>query len=108
MYSNFVEIFKRKKVVFIIICVFFLGAAALIIRPSVQTVFSSAKSQKRLPIYCVDTPDKKVSISFDAACGAGIYSGNYKERLIMKICIIFLVFIIETLLYLKYSIFKKV
>ncbi len=40
-------------------------------RPAVVTVFNGyAANEKALPIYCVDIPDKKVAISFDAAWGA--------------------------------------
>lgn len=35
----------------------------------VTAVFSNKISNKELPIYCVDTPDKKVALSFDAAWG---------------------------------------
>lgn len=41
-------------------------------RPAAQMVFNvtTQASGRKLPIYSVDTPDKKVSISFDAAWGA--------------------------------------
>lgn len=35
----------------------------------VTSVFSNRISNKELPIYCVDTPEKKVALSFDAAWG---------------------------------------
>lgn len=35
--------------------------------PASDTTYS--KSSKKLPIYCVDTPDKKIALSFDAAWG---------------------------------------
>lgn len=35
----------------------------------VTSVFNSRISNKELPIYCVDTPEKKVALSFDAAWG---------------------------------------
>jgi len=35
----------------------------------VKSVFSGRISNKELPIYCVDTPEKKVALSFDAAWG---------------------------------------
>lgn len=38
---------------------------------SVTSVFSNRISNKELPIYCVDTPGKKVALSFDAAWGGG-------------------------------------
>ncbi len=34
----------------------------------VTAVFGSRISNKELPIYCVDTSEKKVALSFDAAC----------------------------------------
>jgi polysaccharide deacetylase family sporulation protein PdaB len=47
---------------------------ALASRPAVVTVFKSyaknAEAQKKLPIYCVDVPEKKIAITFDAAWGA--------------------------------------
>ena len=42
------------------------------VSPSSSTAPSSnaySKSPKKLPIYCVDTPEKKISLSFDAAWG---------------------------------------
>lgn len=39
----------------------------------VTSVFNSRISNKELPIYCVDTPEKRVALSFDAACGTTIY-----------------------------------
>jgi polysaccharide deacetylase family sporulation protein PdaB len=40
--------------------------------PAARTVFNTyaAAKDRKLPIYSVDTPEKKVSISFDAAWGA--------------------------------------
>lgn len=35
----------------------------------VTSVFSNRISNKELPIYCVDTPEKKIALSFDAAWG---------------------------------------
>ena len=53
-----------------------LAAIALIVvvgvvKPASQSVFETltAKAEKKLPIYCVKTDDKKVAISFDAAWG---------------------------------------
>ena len=48
--------------------------AAANLRPAAVTVFShyqtAQAAKKKLPIYSVDTPDKKVAITFDAAWGA--------------------------------------
>ena len=43
-----------------------LLSLALIIVGSVVTF---AKSERKLPIYCVETEEKKIAISFDAAWG---------------------------------------
>lgn len=69
----------QKNMIFmvfiLVIAVLALGIGVLrplalnIMYPEAITV-SAAK--KKLPIYCVDTPEKKVSISFDAAWGATI------------------------------------
>ncbi len=49
-------------------------AAVVVSVPAAQTVFMTAEgAQRKLPIYCVDTPDKKVAVSFDAAWGDGSY-----------------------------------
>ena len=37
---------------------------------------SSNVNGKELPIYCVQTNEKKVALSFDAACAASIYTGT--------------------------------
>ncbi|HOQ16666.1 MAG TPA: polysaccharide deacetylase family protein, partial [Defluviitaleaceae bacterium] len=40
-------------------------------RPYVTEVFNTVgKQQRKLPIYCVETSEKKVALSFDAAWGA--------------------------------------
>ena len=60
---------KRKMAVTCgaLVCVF---AALTAVNPAAKTVFNSfAQAERKLPIYCVDTQDKKVAISFDAACG---------------------------------------
>ena len=44
------------------------AAAAAVAMPSAITVFSAAR--RLLPIYCVDTPEKKIALTFDAAWGA--------------------------------------
>lgn len=47
-------------------------AASYAAKPDAVAVFESiaAAGNRKLPIYCVDTPEKKVAISFDAAWGA--------------------------------------
>lgn len=61
--KNFITIGLIAALIFII---------GITIKPSVQTVFkiASGDSKRLLPIYCVDRPDNKISISFDAAWGA--------------------------------------
>ncbi len=60
----------RKKSVLIAICIvivligFFLSI--IVKNKGIVSVFSD---QRRLPIYCVETKDKKIAISFDAAWG---------------------------------------
>ena len=39
---------------------------------------SNTVNGKELPIYCVETEEKKVALSFDAACGNN-YSGHKNE-----------------------------
>lgn len=71
MEAKFIFIHK-KKVLYAIVMVLFLAVTVNFIRPAAETVFQAtvAKSERKLPIYCVDTPEKKVAISFDAAWGA--------------------------------------
>ena len=46
-----------------------LGALATAV-PSARTVFLADAAKRKIPIYCVDTEEKKVAVSFDAAWGA--------------------------------------
>ena len=39
-------------------------------RNCIMSIEASAKHTKKLPIYCVDTKEKKIALSFDAAWGA--------------------------------------
>lgn len=63
-------IFTHKYILIAIVCaaaVFIFFSAV----PYCADVFANmAENSRLLPIYCVDTPEKKVSISFDAAWGA--------------------------------------
>ncbi len=48
-----------------------LLACALLLEPAARMVFQTAQGEKRkLPIYCVQTEEPKIAISFDAAWGA--------------------------------------
>ena len=63
-------IFTHRYIALAVMCI---TAAVIFVKnvPFCADVFASAaESNRRLPIYCVDTPDKKVAISFDAAWGA--------------------------------------
>jgi len=60
----------KKKIFCILGGIAALALSAHMISPTVQSVFHIAEAERKLPIYCVDTPEKKVSISFDAAWGA--------------------------------------
>lgn len=48
-----------------------IGCTALVMAMAVLlgSIYSSANSNKRLPIYCVETDKKQIAISFDAAWG---------------------------------------
>lgn len=73
----FMESVHSRSVVRALVTAACVFVAFYVAATSVQTVFNSYKSaessgqtKRKLPIYCVDTPDKKVAISFDAAWGA--------------------------------------
>ena len=59
---KYIVITKKHLMIF---CSLFLASIIGII----CSVGVLANSDKKLPIYCVDTPDKKVALSFDAAWG---------------------------------------
>lgn len=61
----------KKKILCVIGGIAAFALAVHMIPESVQSVFHVAEQERKLPIYCVDTPEKKVSISFDAAWAAG-------------------------------------
>lgn len=49
----------------------FISAPAILEKKAAQAVFAQTqKSQKKLPIYSVETSEKKVALTFDAAWGA--------------------------------------
>ena len=63
----------KKSILFTVL--FFMIAVTFLVcvkfSPLATSVFSSvAETNRRLPIYCVKTDEKKVAISFDAAWGA--------------------------------------
>ena len=66
------NLIKEKKNVFIFLALFVAASSLLgIVRPvSVQVFSAVSQANRKLPVYCVDTPENKVAISFDAAWGA--------------------------------------
>lgn len=70
--KSWVICITKRKIIYTVIMLVFLVATFSLIRPAAKSVFNAtvAKAERRLPIYCVDTEEKKVSISFDAAWGA--------------------------------------
>ena len=63
------NLIKEKKNVFIFFALFVAASSLLgIVRPvSVQVFSAVSQANRKLPVYCVDTPENKVAISFDAA-----------------------------------------
>lgn len=73
--SSFNYLRKNILVKYFLVMAFICIGTIGIIRPILQDYFyttevSVTPSKKNLPIYCVNTDEKKVSISFDAAWGA--------------------------------------
>lgn len=65
----------RKKTAQLLLMAVLICTAVYMAKPAAVQVFSSyqtaqSAANRKLPIYCVDTPEKKVAISFDAAWGA--------------------------------------
>ncbi len=66
--DNIIFILKKRGVVLGAVLVLIVGC--LLYAPSiVQT--NTRVGDRELPIYCVDTTEKKVALSFDAAWGDG-------------------------------------
>ena len=65
---------KKKGIGAVIAGVCLLGLVFLL-PPAAErgSFFASANLERKLPIYCVQTDEPKVSVSFDAAWGAGKY-----------------------------------
>jgi len=61
--------------------VFLLAAFALLrgllVTAGANITVSSSVDGRELPIYCVDTPEKKIALSFDAAWGNGLLMELY-------------------------------
>ena len=64
--------FSPKKIASVILIGAFLLFAVKAVSPTAKSVFSAAvaKTERLLPIYCVETEKPQVAISFDAAWGA--------------------------------------
>lgn len=61
--------FSPKKIITAALLAVFVAAAVKTAPPAAKAVFSAAvaKTQRLLPIYCVETDKPQVAISFDAA-----------------------------------------
>ncbi|MCY6482794.1 polysaccharide deacetylase family sporulation protein PdaB [Clostridium aestuarii] len=58
---------KQQNILLAIAMVVLLGFTAIVINYTSKGVFAK---KKKLPIYCVDSKEKKIAISFDASWGA--------------------------------------
>ena len=69
------KIHMGKKTFGLVITCVTLVAGAILLQPAAERVgaFAEANLERKLPIYCVQTDEPKVSVSFDAAWGAGKY-----------------------------------
>lgn len=59
---------KKKNIIFAILIVIFIGIVFTIINLKNSGVFG--QGDKKLPIYCVNTEEKKIAISFDTNWGS--------------------------------------
>ncbi len=64
--------FRKKHMLYLAAAILFVGIGVSVLPPAVKTVSAvlTAEAERKLPIYCVQTDEKKVGISFDAAWGA--------------------------------------
>ena len=61
----------HRKIILFFAAVMAVFAFFAVLKPAAISVYSSlAEGERKLPIYCVDTDEKKIAISFDAAWGA--------------------------------------
>ena len=62
----------KRKVCTLLACCFVFGALAIGAKPAANQVslLLESSAERKLPIYCVQTDEKKIAISFDAAWGA--------------------------------------
>ena len=62
-------ILTKRKIMIFSLC-FVLGLFTLLVSfNGISSVVSASNTEKKIPIYCVDKKEKKISISFDAAWG---------------------------------------
>ncbi|MBR6407705.1 MAG: polysaccharide deacetylase family protein [Clostridia bacterium] len=59
----------RVGMPFIIVAVLLVAAAALFASGAIPGIAAASSAQRLIPIYNVDCPDKRISVSFDAAWG---------------------------------------
>ncbi|MCR5635902.1 MAG: polysaccharide deacetylase family protein [Clostridiales bacterium] len=62
-------IFNRRQIAKITACTVMAILALIIVFGGLGEAVPTAAGERKIPIYCVDTTEKKVSISFDAAWG---------------------------------------
>lgn len=62
----------NKKIIGMVMVVTLLFSLVAILPPAAEKVgaFAAANLERKLPIYCVQTEEPKISVSFDAAWGA--------------------------------------
>ncbi len=60
----------KKFTIFLLMAGILLTVSALPSAAEYVSTFASANMERKLPIYCVQTDEQKVSVSFDAAWGA--------------------------------------
>ena len=76
--ENFKKLSKLFYVRWIALLIFAMGFGFLVVGPLIhqidnnKAIETASSKNKKLPIYCVGTDEKKVAISFDAAWGATI------------------------------------
>ena len=94
---NFKELYaEQKNVIWTVLILAVLVVGFLTIAPQVFHASSSVNG-RNLPIYCVETDEKKVALSFDAACAScclrkyGMYSPVYMgSRNVLRLDSLFL------------------
>ncbi|MGL4790957.1 MAG: polysaccharide deacetylase family protein [Anaerotignaceae bacterium] len=69
--KNIIFCINKRKVLTAIVAIVGVFALIFSINPAAKTVMKMVSAtERKLPIYCVETEEKKVAISFDAAWGA--------------------------------------